>query len=312
MESTCEHDHHHGHAHALGHVHAPANFGWAFLVGIILNGSFVSVEAFFGFRGNSMALLSDAGHNLGDVLGLLAAWGASILATRAPTQRHTYGFRRSPVLAALFNAAILLLSTGAIVCESIRRLISPELVAGNTVMVVAAVGIVINLGTALMFLTGSKDDINVKGAFTHMLGDAAVAFGVVLAGWAIHLTHIGLIDPVVSIVVAVMVLVASWKLLTEALNMAMDGVPRSVDFEEVRRFFLALPGVTDVHDLHIWSMGSSESALTVHLVRPGGTDDSFMAEVARSLSERFHVDHPTIQIEDGDANSPCRITCSIC
>jgi cobalt-zinc-cadmium efflux system protein len=280
-------------------------------VGIVLNGGFVLSEAYYGIRGNSLALLSDAGHNLGDVLGLLAAWGASILATRAPTTRHTYGFRRSPILAALLNAAILLLSTGAIICESVRRLISPAPVAGEVVMAVAAVGIAINLSTALMFAFGSRDDINVRGAFTHMLGDAAVAFGVVVAGFAIRLTHVTAIDPIVSIVVALMVLIASWKLLREALNMAMDAVPRSVSFADVREYLCALPGVIDLHDLHIWSMGTSECALTVHLVRPGGTDDAFIAEVGRELNTRFKVDHPTIQIEDGDADARCSSVCRV-
>jgi cobalt-zinc-cadmium efflux system protein len=308
----CSHGHDHGgHVHTLGHVHAPSKFGWAFAIGILLNGGFVTTEAFYGFRGNSLALLSDAGHNLGDVLGLLAAWGASILATRAPTQRHTYGFRRSPILAALLNAAILLLSTGAIICESVRRLISPASVSGDIVMTVAAIGIAINLGTALMFAFGSKDDINVRGAFTHMLGDAVVAFGVVVAGFAIRLTHLPIIDPVVSIIVALMVLFASWKLLREALNMAMDGVPSSVNFGEVRQYLLDLPGVVEVHDLHIWSMGTSECALTAHLVRPGGTDDAFMADLGRTLSHQFGVHHPTVQIEDGDAASACASTCAI-
>jgi cobalt-zinc-cadmium efflux system protein len=308
--SSCGHGHH-GHAHTLGHVHAPSNFGWAFAIGILLNGGFVISEAFYGFRGNSLALLSDAGHNLGDVLGLLAAWAASILAAKAPTAKHTYGFRRSPILAALLNAMILLLSTGAIICESIRRLISPSSVAGDVVMVVAAVGIAINLSTALMFAFGSKDDINVRGAFTHMLGDAVVAFGVVVAGFAIRYTHISAIDPVVSILVAGIVLLASWKLLKEALNMAMDGVPQSVNFKEVRQFLLELPGVVDVHDLHIWSMGTSECALTVHLIRPGGTDDAFMSEIGKLLAEKFGVDHPTIQIEDGTSQTPCAALCEI-
>jgi cobalt-zinc-cadmium efflux system protein len=309
--STCEpgHPSGHHHAHTLGHVHAPSNFGFAFLIGILLNGSFVVAETLYGFRGNSMALLSDAGHNLGDVLGLLAAWGASVLALKAPTQRHTYGYRRSPILAALFNAAILLLSTGAIVCESIRRLISPEAVAGNTVMYVAAVGIAINLGTALMFAAGSRDDINVRGAITHMLGDAAVAFGVVIAGLAIRFTHVALIDPLISIVVALIVLVASWKLLREALNMAMDGVPKSVELEKVRSYLLSLPGVTGIHDLHVWSMGTSDCALTVHLVKPGGTDDGFMAGLGRQLQEKFGIDHPTVQIEDGFGDHPCLNPC---
>ncbi len=293
------------HDHALGHVHAPANFGRAFAIGIALNATFVVTEIVFGLRSNSLALVADAGHNLGDVLGLVAAWIASILVAKGPTANLTYGFKRSPILAALFNAALLLVATGAIIWEAIQRLGQPQPVQGNIVMAVAGFGIAINLGTALMFAAGRKGDLNVRGAFVHMMGDAAVALGVVLAGLAIRQTRLGWIDPVVSIAVAVIVLWASWKLLLEGLNMAMDAVPPSVDIERVRQYFEALPGVAGLHDLHIWSMSTTEVALTVHLVRPGGASDDFLLDICKHLHDEFRIGHPTIQVEQGDGRAEC-------
>lgn len=296
---------HHDHSHTLGHVHAPANFGRAFAIGVTLNLLFVVTEVVYGLRSNSLALVADAGHNFGDVLGLVAAWVASLLVMRAPTQKHTYGFKRSPILAALINAALLLVATGAIIWEAIRRLETPEPVEGNIVMAVAAVGIAINLGTALMFASGRKGDLNVRGAFVHMTGDAAVAFGVVIAGFAIKATHLLWIDPIVSILVAALVLWASWKLLVEGLNMAMDAVPPTIDIAAVREYLGGLPGVKGLHDLHIWSMSTTESALTVHLVMPDGASDDFLLEACSHLHGDFNIGHPTIQIEKGDGNREC-------
>jgi cobalt-zinc-cadmium efflux system protein len=288
------------HGHELGHSHAPKSFGFAFAIGVCLNGGFVIGEIVFGLRSGSLALLADAGHNAGDVLGLLAAWTAALLVTRAPTERHTYGFRRSPILAALLNASLLLVTTGGIVWEALRRMAHPPHVQSGIVIDVAAVGIVVNLATALMFASGRKGEINVRGAYLHMMGDAAVAAGVVVAGLLLARTGKTWIDPAVSLAVALIVLWASWKLLTEALHMAMDAVPRSVDPDAVREYLLSLPGVTDMHDLHIWSMSTSEVALTVHLLCPEGVNDDFLVCAASDLRLRYGIVHPTVQIERGD------------
>jgi len=305
------HDHHHRHSDAThqhgghGHSHAPADFGRAFAIGIALNIGFVAIEAIYGFLSNSMALLADAGHNLSDVLGLVIAWGASILAKRPPTPRYTYGLRSSSILAALLNAVFLLVATGGIVWEAVRRFAEPAPVAGTTVIIVATIGILINGITAWLFASGRKGDINIKGAFLHMMADAAVSAGVVAAGVIILITGWLWVDPAVSILIAVVIVWSTWGLFRESIAMTLAGVPSNIDSASVKAYLAGLPGVSQVHDLHIWNMSTTETALTAHLVMPGGAPgDSFLVEVAAQISERFAIGHTTIQIECGD---DCRL-----
>jgi cobalt-zinc-cadmium efflux system protein len=293
-----DHDHDHDHDHGHAHVHAPASFGKAFAIGIALNLGFVVIEALYGLIGNSMSLLADAGHNLGDVLGLAVAWLASVLATRAPTARFTYGMRGSSILAALFNAVFLLVTVGGLSWEAIRRLGSPEPVAGKTMMAVAAIGILVNAVTAWLFASGRKDDINLRGAFLHMASDALVSVGVVAAGLVILLTGWLMIDPLVSLVINGVIVWGTWGLLRDSIEMSMAAVPAQIDPAAVRQFLSARTGVVAVHDLHIWSMSTTENALTCHLVMPSGhPGDAFLHDVASDLAKRFKIIHTTVQIE---------------
>lgn len=297
------HHDHHGHHHGHGHSHAPASFGRAFAVGITLNLGFVVVEAVYGVIAGSMALVADAGHNLSDVLGLVIAWTASVLAARPPSARFTYGFKSSSILAALGNAAFLLLALGAILVETIRRLIEPEPVAGGPVMAVAAVGIVINTVTALMFMRGRKHDINIRGAYLHMAADAAVSAGVVVAGLLITLTGAQWIDPVTSLVIVGIIAAGTWGLLKDSLRMGLHAVPPGIDEQKVRHFLNSLSGVEAVHDLHIWPMSTTETALTAHLVMPGGhPGDSFLHQLAQELDHAFGIGHATVQVETIDGH----------
>lgn len=299
-----KHDHDHGHAH--GHGHAPKDFSRAFAVGIALNLAFVATEATYGWLANSLALLADAGHNLSDVLGLVLAWGATLLAKRLPTKRRTYGLRRSSILASLINAVLLLLAVGAIAWEAIGRFRHPEPVAGATVMAVAAVGIVINGITAWLFASGSKTDVNIRGAFLHMAADAAVSFGVVIAALAMLATGWRWLDPAVSLVIVLVITVGTWGLLRDSVNLAMDAVPAHIDPDAVTQFLATRPGVMAVHDLHIWAMSTTDVALTVHLVKPDAEiDDAWLAQVRHELHDRFGIDHTTVQYERGDAAHPC-------
>jgi cobalt-zinc-cadmium efflux system protein len=298
-----EHDHghnhggHHGHG-GSGHVHAPASFGVAFAVGIALNFAFVLVEAIYSILGHSVALLADAGHNLGDVLGLAVAWLASELVKRAPSTRFTYGLRGSSILAALFNAVFLLVIVGGISWEAILRFGSPEPVAGRTVMIVAAIGIVINGVTAWLFASGRKGDLNVRGAFLHMASDALVSAGVVVAGFLIISTGWLWLDPIMSLAINAVIVWGTWGLLRDAVNMSMAAVPPGVDAARVRTFLASRPAVASVHDLHIWPMSTTEVALTCHLVIPEGhPGDAFLHDLAAQLARRFGIRHPTIQIE---------------
>ncbi|HEX9522491.1 MAG TPA: cation diffusion facilitator family transporter [Reyranella sp.] len=305
-----DHDHAPGHrrAHGPAHSHAPANFDRAFAIGIVLNIGFVVVEAAYGIAANSLALLADAGHNLGDVLGLVMAWGAATLVRRRPSARYTYGLKRSSILVSLANAGLLLLAVGAIVWEAVQRLGKPEPVAEMTVIWVALVGIAINTATALLFMSGRKSDLNIKGAFLHMAADAVVSLGVVIAALAIMATGWLWLDPAVSLVIAVVITVGTWSLLRDSLKLALDAVPGHVDHREVDRYLAGLPGVTDVHDLHIWAMSTTEVAMTVHLIRPGATlDDGLLARARHDLQERFGVCHVTLQIETGDPAHPCSL-----
>jgi cobalt-zinc-cadmium efflux system protein len=294
------HDPGHNPGHA-GHSHAPKDFGMAFALGTALNIGIVVLEATYGFIANSVALLADAGHNLGDVFGLLMAWGASALVKRRPTARYTYGFQSSSILAALANGVVLMLTTGAIAWEAATRLAHPEPAAGLTVMIVAAIGILVNGLTALMFVSGRKDDINIRGAFLHMAGDAAISLGVVLAGAAMLLTGWLWIDPVVSIAISVIIVWATWGLLRESANLALHAVPPGIDPARVRSYLAGLPGVASVHDLHIWPMSTTATALTCHLVMPAGhPGDAFIAKVAHGLEHDHAIAHATVQIEQAD------------
>lgn len=299
------HDHvHHDHSRAqdhshgrTGHSHAPDDFGWAFAIGASLNTGFVIAELIFGYAANSLALISDAVHNLSDVFALLLAWGAAWLAGRQPTQRHTYGYRRASILAALFNAGLLLVAVGGIVVEAVDRLYSPAPVAGWTVVVVAALGVAVNGFTALLFMRGRHGDLNIRGAYLHMVADAGVSLGVVVAALIIMLTGWLWLDPAISLVIAVVMFWSGWGLARDSVNLALDGVPRGIELVEVRDYLAGLEGVAEVHDLHVWAMSTSETALTAHLVRPGGTDDAFLHRVCEELAHRFNIHHPTLQIE---------------
>jgi cobalt-zinc-cadmium efflux system protein len=292
------HSHGLGHGHGAGHVHAPKNFGPAFAIGIALNLGFVGVEALYGWLSNSMALVADAGHNLSDVLGLVAAWIAAVLVKRAPTARFTYGLRGSSILAALFNAVLLLVATGGIIVEAVQRLLEPAPVAGTTVMIVAGIGILINGFTAWLFASGAQGDINIRGAYLHMMADAVVSVGVVLAGLVILATGFDWIDPLVSLAIAVLIIVATWGLLRDSVAMSLAAVPPGIDPEAVRAHLAARPGVRGLHDLHIWSMSTTEVALTAHLVVAGGAPDRhFLKDTADTLRARFGIHHATLQIE---------------
>ncbi len=302
----------HNHTHDHGHSHAPTNYNRAFAIGVALNVVYIAVEATYGILADSLALLADAGHNLSDVLGLLLAWGANYLVQRKPTERHTYGWRKSTILAALTNAIILLVAMGGIAWEAVRRFSDPSPVAGKTVIIVAAIGVVINTATALLFLSGRKTDLNIRGAFLHMAADAGVSAGVVLAGVVILATGWPWIDPVVSLTITAIILVGTWGLLRDSFNLALDAVPAGIDPEAVKTYLSDLPGVTGVHDLHIWAMSTSETALTVHLVKPDARDDDTLIEQAsRELHDRFGIEHITIQWERRPELDHCGSSCQI-
>ena len=278
--------------------HASANYDKAFAIGIALNVSYVVVEAVFGVLAHSLALVADAGHNLSDVLSLLLAWGASRLSQMQPTKRYTYGLRSSSILASLINAIILLIAIGAIAWEAIRRFNQPQEIPGGTVMAVAAFGVVINAATALLFVKGRESDLNIKAAFLHMAADAGVSLGVVVAGFAIIRTGLYWIDPVTSLVIVAIIAVGTWGLLRDSARLALQAVPPNIDANKVKEYLAALPKVVGVHDLHIWPMSTTETALTAHLEMPdadGG--DEFLHDVCKHLHDHFKIEHCTIQIE---------------
>jgi cobalt-zinc-cadmium efflux system protein len=297
------HDHGHGHGHGPGHTHAPASFGTAFAIGIGLNTAFVLIEAGYGIASNSVALLADAGHNLSDVLGLAVAWAATSLSKRPPSTRYTYGLRGSSILAALFNAAFLLIAVGAIGWESISRLFHPEPVAGKTVMIVAGIGILINGLTAWLFASGRKGDLNIRGAYLHMAADAAVSAGVVVAGLVILWTGWHWLDGAVSLAIVAVIVWATWGLLRDSVAMSLSAVPSGIEPAKVLGFLRARSGVADVHDLHIWPMSTTETALTAHLVMPAGhPGDAFLLSVCDELRRHYGIGHVTLQVEtDGTA-----------
>lgn len=307
------HGHHHGHdhkghshGHGHGHSHAPASFDRAFAIGIALNIAYVVAESGAGLWTGSVALLADAGHNLSDVLGLAVAWGGAALARSAPTKRFTYGLKGSTILAALANAVFLLVALGAIVTEAMQRLGNPPAVTGLTVSLVAGIGIAINAFTAWLFARGRKGDINIRGAYLHMLSDALVSAGVVAAGIAIWATGFGWIDPLVSLVIAALIFWQTWGLLRETVEMSLAAVPRAIDYDAVTEALEALPGVARVHDLHIWPMSTTEPVLTAHLVMPEGhPGDGFLVAARTMLRERFAIGHATLQVEMGGECAAC-------
>lgn len=296
-----------GHSHGAAHSHAPKDFGFAFAAGTALNLAFVAVEATYGILANSMALIADAGHNLSDVFGLLIAWGASTMQKRPPSQRYTYGLGSTSILAALLNAVVLLIAVGAIAYEALHRFATPEPVAGTTVMTVAAIGIVINALTAWMFMGGAKSDLNIRGAYLHMAADAAVSLGVVIAGLAILWTGWNWIDPVVSLVIVAVIVWGTWGLLRDSVNLALHAVPSGIDPAAVRHRLEGLPGVVKIHDLHIWPMSTTETALTCHLVMPDGCPgDGFITAASEMLADEFAIRHVTLQVERGNG-AACRL-----
>jgi cobalt-zinc-cadmium efflux system protein len=311
-----EHDHagHDGSGHSHGHHHAapPAGFDGAFALGSALNAGFVAAEVVFGLAAHSVALLADAAHNLADVLGLLLAWGAVWLGRRRPTPTRTYGYGRSSILASLVNAVVLLVGVGGLTVEALQRLASGApsagAVDGKTVMAVAAAGIAVNGITAWLFARGRKGDLNVRGAYLHMASDALVSAGVVISGLAILLTGWTWLDPAASLVIAAIILASTWGLLRDSVNLAMDMVPDRVDEGAVRSYLAELPGVSEVHDLHIWALSTTETALTAHIVRPGAAlDDGLLHGACAALRERFGIGHATIQVEDGVSESGCAL-----
>jgi cobalt-zinc-cadmium efflux system protein len=298
------------------HEHPEPDYSRAFAVGVALNLTYIVFEAVFGILAGSLALLADAGHNLSDVLGLLLAWGATYMGRRKPTVRRTYGWRKSTILAALFNAVILMVAMGGIAWEAVGRFNTSAEVAGLTIVWVAALGVAINALTALLFVAGRKKDLNIRGAFLHMAADAAVSAGVVAAGIAIFYTGWVWLDPLLSLIIVAIILIGTWGLLRDSLNLALDAVPANIDPDAVRSYLRALPGVDEVHDLHIWAMSTTESALTVHLVRCTPEDnDQFITRVHRELYEHFGIGHVTVQLETDPSvcpfgpqcenNSPC-------
>ena len=288
------------------HHHATPDYNRAFAVGVALNVAFVVVEVVYGVIADSLALLTDAGHNLSDVLGLLLAWGASALASRQPSARRTYGYSRATILASLASGLLLLAAVGAIAWEAVGRFLEPAEPAGQTIMAVAGIGVVINTVTALFFISGKDRDLNIRGAYLHMAADAAVSLGVVISGALIWRYGLGWVDPLISLVIAGVIFLSTWDLMRDSLNLAVDAVPEKVDPDRVRRFLLDLPGVTGMHDLHIWALSTTNTALTTHLVMPvAPADDAFLHEVAVRLREEYHIDHATIQIERGAGDARC-------
>jgi len=293
-------------AHDHPHSPEPLSMNRAFLAGILLNTGFLLVEVFYGLRSHSLSLVADAAHNFGDVLGLALAWLAAWLVVRQATARRTYGYRRAGILAALVNGMLLLAATGGILWEALRRFWHPEPAQGMTMIVVAAIGTAINLGSALFFLKGSHGDLNVRGAFLHLMADAGVSLGVVAAGVGLLLTGWNWLDPAISLVVGVVVLVGAWPLFKSALDLVLDAVPAHVDPDIVRDFLLASPGVGGLHDLHVWALSTTSTALSVHLVVDPGTDAfRLVAELAHEIEDRFQIDHATLQAETAEQQDCC-------
>jgi cobalt-zinc-cadmium efflux system protein len=291
---------------AHNHDHGQTDYGKAFAIGIILNLAFVIVEFTYGKISNSLSLVADAGHNLSDVLGLALAWGAVILARRLPTVNRTYGFRRSSILAALINAITILIAVGAVAWEAVQRFFEPEPIAGVTVMIVAGIGILINGATAYLFASGRKGDLNIRGAFIHMASDALVSVGVVITGGIIVATGWLWLDPLVSLLISVVIVYGTWGLLRDSFNLALDAVPEGIDMEEVTKYLETLPTCVNVHDLHVWAMSTTETALTAHIVVNQPTyNDAMLSKISKELHNKFGIEHATLQTEEGDPAHPC-------
>lgn len=297
----------------MAHNHTIKNYNKAFAIGVALNIIFVVIEAFYGFLAGSLALVADAGHNLSDVLGLLIAWGASVLAAKSPTEKRTYGFRRVTILASLSSAILLLVALGGITFEALERLTSPKPVEGMVIIIVAAIGVVINTATALLFVSGQKKDLNIKGAFLHMAADAAVSLGVVIAGVVILQFGWLIIDPILSLIIVVIIVIGSWGLLRDSINLSIDAVPRGINVAGIQDYFSRLQCVTQIHDLHVWALSTTETALTVHLVtNQKSIDNQFLRNIQTELHNKFAIDHPTIQIEWEDSENNCQLDRTEC
>lgn len=304
--------HHHKHAHAEGHHHhhrpTTNHQGRILVITIFLNAVFVAVELSYGFITNSTALIADAGHNASDVLGLLLAWAAVMLTRKQPSKRYTYGLRSTSILAALANAMLLLFACGAIAWEAAHRFSEPPAIAGLPVSIVAGVGIVINGLSALLLMKGGKEDLNIRGAYLHMAADTAVSLAVVITGITMLYTKWYWLDPAMSLVIVLVILIGTWGLLRESLQLALNAVPAQIDAPGIDIYLCQLEGVTEIHDLHIWGLSTTETALTVHLVMPDGhPGDDFMDEVVTTLKERFAVHHSTLQIELGTSDHACSL-----
>jgi cobalt-zinc-cadmium efflux system protein len=289
------------------HGDAPADFQTAFAAGIALNVAFVAIEAFYGWKAQSLALLADAGHNLSDVIGLVLAWGAALAGRMRPNARNTYGWKRATILAAFLNALLLLVAMGSLAWEAVQRLQTSQAIEGKTIMVVAGVGIVVNTLTALMFLRGRSHDLNIRGAFLHMAADALVSVGVVVTGGLALAFGWTWIDPVTSLLIAAVIVFGTWSLFQQSLHLLFDGVPKGVDLHAVESLLESLPGVARVHDLHIWAMGTSDIAMTAHLVMPEGrADDAFLKHATEQLHDRFAIEHVTLQVMRVPFTTSCR------
>lgn len=304
-----DHGHHHGHGHGHHHHHpAPGDNTRAFALSVTLNALFVVVEFVYGFIANSTALMADAGHNLSDVLGLLLAWGAAMLAKSKPDGRYTYGLRSSSILAALANALLLMVACGAIAWEAVLRFAHPPAVAGLTVSVVAGIGVLVNGFSAWLFMAGRKDDLNVRGAYLHMAADAAISLAVVVSGLVVMWTGWTWLDPAASLAIVVVIVIGTWALLRESTQLVLAAVPANIDALKVQRFLEQRPGVLEVHDLHIWAMSTTEAALTAHLVMPGGyPGDAAIDEIVEQLKHDFRIDHTTLQVEEGTTDHGCAL-----
>jgi cobalt-zinc-cadmium efflux system protein len=283
------------------HNHQINNYHRAFAIGVLLNVIFVAIEAGYGFMAGSLALIADAGHNLSDVLSLLLAWGASFLATRNATEKRTYGFRKMTVIASLASAILLFVALGGITVEAIDRALDPKPVAGMTVIAVAAIGVVINAATALLFISGQKHDLNIRGAFLHMAADAGVSLGVVVAGMIITVTGWLLVDPITSLLIAAVIFVGTWSLLRDSMNLAIDSVPEGIDIAGIKSYLTNIESVSQIHDLHVWPLSTTQVALSVHMIVVGDLlSHDFLPKIQRHLHDHFKIDHSTIQVEKQD------------
>ena len=303
------HEHHHHHHDSGTHNHAGTEYGRAFLVGILLNVAYIAAEIIWGFHVNSLALLADAGHNAGDVLGLGLSWGAVILAKRKPDARYTYGLQSSSILAALANAVLLLIACGSIGLEALQRFASPHTVEGWTVMGVAGAGIVVNGVTAWLFMAGRSQDLNIRAAFLHMASDAFVSLAVVISAAIMMIEGWMWVDPLVSLIIAVVIIAGTWNLLKEAFDLALHATPKHISTVEVRDFLVSLPEVAEVHDLHVWAMSTNETALSAHLLLNGDNHpgDAFLKKTVTALERHFRIGHSTLQLEIGDDGAPCAL-----